>query len=464
MKCKLFTLVLIFTSSALYSQLSPVKTEKICVDEDENSVLNIAVQENIIILKTATGQKLSGFDLNTNEVVWTRNYPKQYYVGYGIYKYGNNIMFSSNDNKYDSKGKVTTASWIFTLDPSTGNKIDSVKLNFDAVYLSDSPGKSGVLGVIRMGSDNKYYSSLISKSNGKVYYELFKEDSKTGSIPNCIAIDQNEKFAAVGTANGKSGFFLYDFSSGKQLLNLPGAEDIHSIVFSSDGQYCFYIQNKLLNIVNTSSLKLEKQISITGDLFFTAIHNDDENLALTGFGNGAPVTFVNWKTGKMSATTINTTGMNCYFTSSGDFIAHNMKYAFSCKLDKTGKPYLVRFSFTNSAESTSGNASTTTGFEQGGRAFILYAVDKKYYSGTITEISGSVFKVIYDDGTPASVKESDLKKLPALANGMKVQCRASDKKFYWGTIAEIKGEALKINFSDGKTSGWFTKRDVMQVE
>lgn len=468
MKRVLLLITLNVIISGAFAQLTAQKTQKICLDQDISNVGNIAVKNDILVCKINLGQELVGYDLKSEKIVWTKKYPKQYYVGYGIYQFGDYLMFANSTTTYDAKGKPSYACRIFLIDEKTGEKKDSVKWNFDVMYLSDSPGKSGLVGAIRQNTNSLFTASLITQKTGVVKYDLITEDSKTGSMPNCISTDANEKWIAVGTANGSGGFILYHFETGKQAVSFPGKGDIHNCVFSSDGKFVFFIQNKKLTVFNTSTLKTEKQIAVADNLSFVAVNKDDENLALTGFGNGAAVTFINWKTEKSTVSTINTTGMNCYFTNDGDFIAHSLKNALSCKLDKEAKPYLVRFLMnqksTSVDNSVNSESSAINEFSQGDRAFIRYAGDKKFYSGTITEISGTVYKVFYDDGSVSSVKKEDLKALPLLSTGLKVQCRASDKKYYWGTISEIKGNAVFIKFSDNKTSGWFPVSEIMMVE
>lgn len=454
--------------SVSFAQLSPQKTQKICLDQDVSGVGNIAVKNDILVSKVNLGQELIGYDLTNEKILWSKKYHKQYYVGYGIYQYGDYLMFANSTTTYDTKGKPSYACYIFMIDAKTGDKKDSVKWNFDVMYLSDSPAKSGLIGAIRQTNKSLFAASLINQKTGSIKYDLFTEDSKSGSMPNCIAADANEKWIGVGTANGNSGFILYDFETGKQVFSSPGKGDIHNCVFSSDGKFVFYIQNKKLTVVNSYTLKIEKQISVAENLSFVSIYKDDENLALTGFGDGAYITFINWKTEKTFVSSVNTTGMNCCFSSEGDFIAHSLKNALSCKLDNESKPYLVRFIMDKKTVAVPVSSDLGTfsvdGFSQGDRAFIRYAGDKKFYSGTITEISGTVYKVFYDDGTVANVKKEDLKVLPAFSVGLKVQCRASDKKYYWGTISEIKGDAFFIKFSDNKTAGWFPKGEIMMVE
>ncbi|MBK9591740.1 MAG: hypothetical protein IPO32_09625 [Crocinitomicaceae bacterium] len=135
-------------------------------------------------------------------------------------------------------------------------------------------------------------------------------------------------------------------------------------------------------------------------------------------------------------------------------------------------PYLAKVSFENSVSGTSISTTTTTtntttssnttSYKVGSRAFIYYSGDGKYYSGVISEITTSGYAVIYDDCSRATVKTNQVKMLPALKVGDKIQARRADGKFYYGVVKEISGDAVKVEYSGG--SEWVSLRDIMQVE
>lgn len=461
-------MALVMCQSSVYSQLIPVGWKKLCLEENVTSVMYIKNHQNILWVKASYGSSLCGINNDTDELVWESKSTQKYKIGYGLYSYGDKLMYSSNANTMDAKGKITIASYIFWLNTSQGMTLDSLKLSYDAIYLSDSPGKSGNLALIRMTNDSKYSAVLVDVSTGAVKYELFKEDAKTGEIPNAIQVDENEKYIAMGTANGKKGFFLYDFSTGKQLMNLTSEGDIHSLEFSSDSKFCFYVQKKKLNVVNLSSLKLEKQIQLPFDGIHVTIHSDNENMVITGFGTKIPVMFLNWKTEKIEKSDLTTAGGKSDFNEQGDLYVCNSSGAVQCFVNKDKLPYLAKFTFSSLdkdvetiKEPVSPNKEMVFGV--GSRAMIYYAGDKKYYSGTIYEITSDGFKVVYDDASRASVKKNEVKALPEIKKGSSVQCFRSDKKFYWATVVDIQSHIVQVKYSNNTTE-WVPMKDIMLVE
>jgi len=96
------------------------------------------------------------------------------------------------------------------------------------------------------------------------------------------------------------------------------------------------------------------------------------------------------------------------------------------------------------------------------RAYIYYSGDGKYYSGVITELTADGYNLIYDDCSRATVKKAQVKMLPALKLGDKVQVRRLDNKFYNCTIKTMVGDAVQVEYSTGVE--WVSIRMVMQVE
>jgi hypothetical protein len=469
------TLIILFVfieiSLISNAQLEPIGWEKLCLGDGVNSVMDMKYKNNLLFVKLDYGKELVALNTETNEIEWGMKYPKMYYVGYGLHSYGENIMFYSSDNKMDSKNKVIQLTWIMTLNSKDGSKLDSVKCNFSIVSLTDSPGKSGIIGMIKMGSDNKYSATIFNKNKAEIKYDLLTENSKIGGNPNTIRIDPSEKYAAVGTANGKQGFYLFDLSSGKKLINLTGEGDIQNIEFSSDSKFCFYVQKKKLVVVNLETLKLEKQLDLPVNSVFVSLHSDNENIAITGFGTKAQVVFLNWKTGKIVKSDLATAGGKSEFNDKGELYVCQATNALDCKVSKTDLPYLAKFTFKNSTVSNNSSStyiasttlSSTSTFKAGSRAFIYYSGDKRYYSGTIYEETTTGYAVVYDDASRASVLKNEVKALPELMVGQKIQAFRSDLKYYNATITEIKVNLIKVKFSN-TSEEWIPLRNIMQVE
>jgi hypothetical protein len=157
MKVVLFLLTwLLIGHNIVHSQLKPINWQKLCVEGDVSSIMHMKFHQKTLIVKIANRSVICGLDSKTNEVLWTYNFSHKNAPGYGLYSYGENLIYSSNANTMDEKDKVTIASYIFQFNPTTQKKVDSIKLSYDAIYLSDSPGKSGNLALIRMTNDNKY--------------------------------------------------------------------------------------------------------------------------------------------------------------------------------------------------------------------------------------------------------------------------------------------------------------------
>ncbi|MBK9591741.1 MAG: hypothetical protein IPO32_09630 [Crocinitomicaceae bacterium] len=187
--------------------------------------------------------------------------------------------------------------------------------------------------------DDKFKSVLVDKKTGEIGFTLFSEVSGSYDIPNAIQVDAADRFVAVGCANGNKGFFLYDFKTGKQLLNLAGSGDIQNIAFTSDSKFCMYVQNKKLKIVNLVTLKLEKEIATENDAAHVAIHSDNENIVLSGFSVNVPLKLMNWKTGaSTTVSALSVRGGVPVFTKEG-YLYLPLQMGVQCKVAKTN--YLI---------------------------------------------------------------------------------------------------------------------------
>jgi hypothetical protein len=448
------------------AQLQYKTTEKLCVDGDVSKLLYIDYVENVIVANLQHPSALVGINATTGKQIWS----KPWKAGYGVKTFGKQIIFTKNVNAYDDKtNKVVMGEWLYTLDPLTGNLKDSVLLKFSVVTPSRSGGLTENFAAVIQAPDNTFKSVIANKKTGAIVYTLFSE---TGSdIPNAIQVDKTDQYVAVGCANGTKGFFLYDFRTGKQLLNVAGAGDIHCIEFTSDSKYCLYYQAKKLKVINLTTLKLEKEIAVSSDSPNLAIHPNNEDVVLCGYSTAVPILFLNWKTGLSKTSTENTKGGIPVFSPEG-FLFMPLTNGVQCFVNKDKLPYLAKLSFENSSHSTTENSAITTtpiavngstsSFGVGSRAYIFYSGDGKYYSGVITEITADGFNVVYDDASRATVKKSDVKILPALKVGDKVQVRRSDAKFYNCTIKAITGDAVQVEYSTG--TEWVSIRSIMQVD
>lgn len=467
---QLFFLAALTLCAHLFGQLQYTSFEKICLEEETTSLLNIKYIDDMILAKTDYPGSIIAIDAKTGQQLWS----KPHKIGYGIHSYGADIIVSKNVNTYDdATKKVTKREWLYTLDPKTGLMKDSVLLKFSVVYLASSSGLTKNVPMIIHSPDDKFKSVLVDKKTGEIAFTLFSEVSGSYDIPNAIQVDPADRFVAVGCANGSKGFFLYDFKTGKQLLNLAGSGDIQNIAFTSDSKFCMYVQNKKLKIVNLVTLKLDKEIATGNDAAHVAIHSDNENIVLSGFSVNVPLKLMNWKTGaSTTVSALSVRGGVPVFTKEG-YLYLPLQMGVQCKVAKDKLPYLAKVSFENSVGATSISVNSTAtsvttpssnpnSFKVGSRAYIYYSGDGKYYSGVISEITTSGYAVIYDDCSRATVKTNQVKVLPALKVGDKIQARRADGKFYHGVVKEISGDVVKVEYSGG--SEWVSLRDIMQVE
>jgi hypothetical protein len=470
MKQLFFIVALTFSAPSLFGQLQYSTFEKICLEEETTSLLHLKYIDDMILAKTDYPGSIIAIDAKTGNQLWS----KPHKVGYGIHSYGTDVIVSKNVNTYDEAAKkVTKREWLYTMDPRTGVMKDSILLKFSVVYLASSSGLTKHIPMIIQSPDDKFKSVLVDKKTGEIGFTLFSEVTGSNDIPNAIQVDPADRFAAVGCANGSKGFFLYDFKTGKQLLNLAGSGDIHNIAFTSDSKFCMYVQNKKLRIVNLVTLKLEKEIATENDAAHVAIHSDNENIVLSGYSVNVPLKLMNWKTGaSTTVSALSVRGGVPVFTKEG-YLYMPLQMGVQCKVAKDKLPYLAKVIFENSVGGTSTSVNSTTtsvttpssnpnSFNVGSRAYIYYSGDGKYYSGVISEITSNGYAVIYDDCSRATVKTNQVKILPVLKVGDKIQARRVDGKFYHGVIKEISGDAVKVEYSSG--SEWVSMRDIMQVE
>ncbi|MBC7865075.1 MAG: hypothetical protein IAF38_19025, partial [Bacteroidia bacterium] len=431
------------------AQLNPAAIEKICIEGDVSNLLHIKYIDNMLLAKVDYPVSLAGLDAITGRQIWSKPYKTEY----GIHTYGNDVIISKNVNTFDDKTKKTTKrEWLYTLNAKTGAMKDSVLLKFAVVYLSSSKGLTENTAMIIQSAEDKFKSVIVNKKTGLIAFTLFAEAAGAYDIPLAIQVDPADKYVAIGCANGAKGFFLYDFKTGKQLMNLAGKGDITNIVFTSDSKYCTYIQAKKLKIINVSTLKPEKEIATENAAAHVTIHSDNENVVLSGYSVNVPLKFINWKTGASSVSAINVRGGVPVFTNEGNLYLP-LQGGVQCAVAKDKLPYLAKVTFTNSTQ-TSTNSTTTTSsantnsasgtFKAGSRAYILYTGDNKYYSGVISEVTSSGFSVIYDDCTRATVNTNQVKALPPIKISNIVQARRPDKKFYNCVVKDVSGELVKV--------------------
>ncbi len=93
-------------------------------------------------------------------------------------------------------------------------------------------------------------------------------------------------------------------------------------------------------------------------------------------------------------------------------------------------------------------STTAFAFAKGDRVLALWE-DAYWYPGTVTNVSGNVVKIEFDDGDVATVDAERVEKLDWAA-GDKVECRwPGDGANYPGTFVEVKGNNIRIVYDDG---------------
>ncbi len=94
------------------------------------------------------------------------------------------------------------------------------------------------------------------------------------------------------------------------------------------------------------------------------------------------------------------------------------------------------------------SASTVMAWDQGDRVLGEWN-DGLWYPARITEVSGTKFKVNFDDGDVATLSAAKLRKINWIV-GSPVQCNWKNQgKYYPGKISSQKGERVHIKYDDG---------------
>ncbi|MBK9591742.1 MAG: PQQ-binding-like beta-propeller repeat protein [Crocinitomicaceae bacterium] len=101
MKQFFFFVAITLSASSLFGQLQYTSFEKICLEEETTSLLNIKYIDDMILAKTDYPGSIIAIDAKTGQQLWSKSHK----IGYGIHSYGADVIVSKNINTYDDATK-----------------------------------------------------------------------------------------------------------------------------------------------------------------------------------------------------------------------------------------------------------------------------------------------------------------------------------------------------------------------
>lgn len=426
--------------------------KKLCINGHVSSLVYIHYQNNTVIAKIDQGNSYAGLSAITGEQIYLHKLPHGKNIGFGFCAFGQSAMFSCLNNTYNDKTKRTIFNeTIYFIDPVTGIKSDTLNVPYNIAAYCSMNGITQNLCYIVQESNGKMSAVVADRVTGSIRHRLFTQVKEAGFevVPNTLAVDSKEKFVAVGTANGSKGFYLFDLRKGKLLWNNKGRGDIFSIVFSSDGQRCFYIQQKKLYTINLSSLTVEKTISLPNEGIYMAFHPNGKTIAVTGFGTPTELCLVHTDLNTVQKTSFRSRGGAPYYSNEGQLFVPSQQ-GVQCFVDPVKLPYLAMIAFDDTTDHNNAlERKSGTYFFKGDRIFALYSGDGKYYSATVIEAASGKLQVLFDDGYEETIEQSKAKELRPLKVGEYTYVKNADGKFYSARIISISGNLIELEYANG---------------
>lgn len=399
----------------------------------------------------------SGYNYSSAQSLWKIKLPGYFMAGSLANAYTEGQVIAAGLSNFGEQQGV-----FYWIDAASGTVVDSLRTpGFVPVSFAYNPVNPEQLAVI-LSQNATFKSALVDVTTGNIIQTYLKEGDVPNAIPNCIRISPDGNYTAIGTANGSQGVLIYETGTGKKIgeVLLPG--DIFSVNFTSDSKnIAFTTTRKMAYYYNIPGKTTLKEIELSDSYTHSALLKDNTTLVMSKTAEKAKVAFLDFENEWPTYSNYEAISFSCETNPERNVVLVTSRGMGPVHI--TGYPYLVAYDFQSGWLGGSPNATNSTGlYKAGSRIFALYTGDGKYYSATILNSTTAGYSIRFDDGYETEIAQNQVQDLPALTEGMYVQCKWTDGKYYPATILSVQGNSISVKYDDG-TLETVTSSQIMQV-